>query len=118
MAKPKTLYACTACGSTTPQWAGQCRSCQAWDTLEEQLISPDVEANNPRVRNYAGSTGAVTLDNIEQQPEQRLASQIQELDRVRRRRSRRLGHLTRWRPRHRQIYTTATGPIRINSTGQ
>ncbi len=82
MAKPKILYACTACGSSTSQWAGQCRSCQAWDTLEEQIISPDKEPSNPRVRNYAGSTGAVTLDKIEQQYEQRLASNIQELDRV------------------------------------
>lgn len=81
MAKAKKTYACTACGSVTPQWAGQCTGCNAWNTLEEQ-VAISVAANNPRVRNYAGSTGVTTLDKVEHKQERRTPSGISELDRV------------------------------------
>ncbi len=82
MAKAKKLYACTACGATTAQWAGQCTSCNTWNTLEEQVIASSTAAPNPRVRNYAGASGVTTLDNIGHQRERRLPSGIGELDRV------------------------------------
>lgn len=82
MAKAKKLYACTACGSTTPQWAGQCTSCNAWNTLEEQAVAASTAPANPRVRNYAGSAGVTTLDNVEHKTERRMPSHIGELDRV------------------------------------
>ena len=33
--KQKTVYICSECGSETPNWAGKCPSCGAWNTLAE-----------------------------------------------------------------------------------
>lgn len=38
MAKEKTVYVCSNCGEEWPKWAGQCRSCDQWGTLEENVI--------------------------------------------------------------------------------
>ena len=35
MAKPKRRYACSACGSITQRWQGQCPDCAEWNTLSE-----------------------------------------------------------------------------------
>ena len=34
-AKQKTVYVCSECGNETPNWAGKCPSCGAWNTLSE-----------------------------------------------------------------------------------
>jgi DNA repair protein RadA/Sms len=36
MAKPKRRYACSACGSVTHRWQGQCADCGEWNTLAEE----------------------------------------------------------------------------------
>ena len=38
MAKEKTVYVCSNCGEEWPKWAGQCRSCDQWGTLEENVV--------------------------------------------------------------------------------
>jgi predicted ATP-dependent serine protease len=41
MARDKTIYTCSACGGTNPQWLGKCPHCGDWNTLEEgSLRSP------------------------------------------------------------------------------
>jgi len=40
MAKPKTVFYCTACGNETPKWQGRCPACGAWNTLEEHVEKP------------------------------------------------------------------------------
>lgn len=35
MVKAKTVYMCAECGNTFPKWAGQCRVCGEWGTLQE-----------------------------------------------------------------------------------
>ena len=40
MARTKTLYRCTECGSTEPKWAGRCAGCEAWGTLIEEIDGP------------------------------------------------------------------------------
>lgn len=35
MAKAKSIYICTECGTTEPKWQGQCPACMAWNTLVE-----------------------------------------------------------------------------------
>lgn len=44
MAKTKILFECTACGHESPKWLGQCPSCNAWHTFEEQRIAPEPKA--------------------------------------------------------------------------
>ncbi|MEY4160175.1 MAG: repair protein RadA [Pseudomonadota bacterium] len=36
MAKPKRRYVCSACGSVTHRWQGQCADCSEWNTLSEE----------------------------------------------------------------------------------
>ena len=40
MARTKTLYRCTECGTTEPKWAGRCTGCEAWGTLLEEVDGP------------------------------------------------------------------------------
>ncbi|MGM0563279.1 MAG: DNA repair protein RadA [Pseudomonadota bacterium] len=83
MARNKRQYVCTACGAVTPQWAGQCGECQAWNTLEEHRpVATSSDSSNPRVRNYAGASGVTTLDRVEAGVERRSPTGISELDRV------------------------------------
>ncbi len=36
MAKPKRRYSCSACGSVSNRWQGQCADCAEWNTLSEE----------------------------------------------------------------------------------
>ncbi len=40
MARPKRRFVCGECGATVSRWMGQCPSCQAWDSLEEEHVLP------------------------------------------------------------------------------
>ncbi|MGA8666024.1 MAG: DNA repair protein RadA, partial [Candidatus Dormiibacterota bacterium] len=31
-------YLCSACGAEAPKWQGRCPSCQAWNSLSEDLV--------------------------------------------------------------------------------
>ena len=37
MSKLKTAYRCTTCGGASPKWLGRCPSCEAWNTLAEEV---------------------------------------------------------------------------------
>ncbi len=38
MAKARTRYVCTNCGTAIIRWEGKCPSCKQWDTLVEEVI--------------------------------------------------------------------------------
>lgn len=38
MAKQKVMYVCSSCGAEAASWSGKCFGCQAWNTLEEQVM--------------------------------------------------------------------------------
>jgi DNA repair protein RadA/Sms len=38
MAKVQKVFACTECGSTYSKWAGQCSACEAWNTIQEEVL--------------------------------------------------------------------------------
>jgi DNA repair protein RadA/Sms len=57
MAKEKRIYSCKECGAQTPQWAGRCGDCGAWNSLAEEIqaaTSPVSEATISRHTSYAG----------------------------------------------------------------
>lgn len=41
MAKVKTIFVCTDCGSTSPKWMGKCPACGEWNTLQEEVMVRD-----------------------------------------------------------------------------
>lgn len=40
MARSRSTYRCTACGSSEPKWTGRCASCDAWGSLVEEAVEP------------------------------------------------------------------------------
>jgi DNA repair protein RadA/Sms len=39
MARLRTVYRCTDCGAASPKWVGRCPSCEAWNTLVEEVAA-------------------------------------------------------------------------------
>ncbi|RHW77480.1 DNA repair protein RadA [Colwellia sp. RSH04] len=83
MAKTKTAFVCTECGSEYARWLGQCNDCKAWNTISEfrQAKSPT------RGGNFSGFAGATeskvqTLDSIDLGELPRFSSGYLEFDRV------------------------------------
>jgi len=83
MARAQSRYVCQACGATTLRWEGQCRSCEAWNTLVETLVRPaDERAARARAVAPAGAE-PVSLSRADGVPEaNRRPVGIGELDRV------------------------------------
>ena len=50
MARAQSRFVCQACGTDFPRWEGQCRSCSAWNTLVETVMTAKVRAAAVRVR--------------------------------------------------------------------
>ncbi|OUS26745.1 DNA repair protein RadA [Gammaproteobacteria bacterium 45_16_T64] len=82
MAKAKTRYVCTDCGSDFPKWAGQCGDCGVWNTLTE--FAPD--KGGPAARRgsgYAGESKTVTtMSEVSIEDSARTGTGLAELDRV------------------------------------
>jgi len=79
MARPKNSYVCGSCGARTPQWQGQCPSCQAWNTLELALAAQHSAPPRGAGRTQASSR---PIAEIAQDNEPRASCGIGELDRV------------------------------------
>jgi DNA repair protein RadA/Sms len=82
MAKPKTVYTCSACGGQSPQWAGQCSDCGGWNTLFE-----GVSVTAAPARRYSGYSGAqatqvMPLSAVRTESQLRNSVGLRELDRV------------------------------------
>ena len=85
MAKPKTIYSCSACGYETSRWVGRCPGCGAWNTLEEGIATPEVKISGAKVAaNQRPGTGAAPklLREIPEDTAIRTQTRISELDRV------------------------------------
>ena len=82
MAKAKTRYVCTDCGSDFPKWAGQCGDCGAWNTLTEFV--PDRAGPAARKGSgYAGESKKVTtMADVSIENCFRTPTGLKELDRV------------------------------------
>ncbi|HCC35518.1 MAG TPA: DNA repair protein RadA [Ruminococcaceae bacterium] len=80
MAKTKTAYICTECGTQSPKWSGKCPGCGEWNTMREEVISPtEKKAFEPREKD---SARAMALGDIDSAEEQRYLTGLTELDRV------------------------------------
>jgi DNA repair protein RadA/Sms len=81
-ATPKTIYVCTQCGAQAPKWAGQCGECGAWNSLIEELDRSTKAARRAGFAGGASGQGSRTLDEIMPASEARIATGLDELDRV------------------------------------
>ncbi|MBR7798861.1 DNA repair protein RadA [Undibacterium fentianense] len=82
MAKQKTNYTCTECGGVQSKWAGQCPSCQQWNTLVETLVEEVGNRFSNKYQGLAQSAPILNLAEIEAQDVPRFGTEIEEFDRV------------------------------------
>ena len=77
--KTSTVFFCQSCGYESPKWMGQCPGCREWNTFVEETVEKK-SAAKAHERRAAG--GPVCLSSIETKDEERVTTQMQELDRV------------------------------------
>ena len=82
MARFKTRYVCSECGSEAPKWAGQCGDCGAWNSLQEVVAAAPGKSGSGRFSGYAGNNAVACLGEVEAQSEARVQTTLSELDRV------------------------------------
>lgn len=46
MPKTKTTYICQSCSASYPRWMGKCEACNNWNTLVEEVFTPNSFKNN------------------------------------------------------------------------
>jgi DNA repair protein RadA/Sms len=78
MARPTTVFVCSACGTESAKWHGQCPGCGAWNTLAEEA-RPDARAAKGGARPAAKP---VRLADVRAERHARLSTGIGELDRI------------------------------------
>lgn len=74
----KSIFFCQNCGHEETKWLGQCPMCKEWSTFVEENIS----VSKSSTVKLAKEAEVVALKNIETDSEERIHTQIQELDRV------------------------------------
>jgi DNA repair protein RadA/Sms len=83
MAKDKSVFICTECGTYEPKWQGQCPACMAWNTLVEGVAET---ASTNRYANKFESLAATgqlqKLNDIEAADIERQPTGLAEFDRV------------------------------------
>ncbi|WP_017445477.1 DNA repair protein RadA [Gayadomonas joobiniege] len=83
MAKSKSTWVCSECGADYSRWMGQCKACQAWNTISEFRVAKASHQKD----NFSGYAGQVqakieTLNSIELQEVPRISTGLAEFDRV------------------------------------
>ena len=79
MAKGKTsVFFCQECGYESSKWSGQCPACKEWNTFVEEKMD---KKTSVRRRDIAAAK-PVRLKEISSTDEERISTNIQELDRV------------------------------------
>ncbi|MGM0542009.1 MAG: DNA repair protein RadA [Pseudomonadota bacterium] len=85
MAKIKSAYVCTDCGSEHSQWQGQCMACSAWNTLKEFKLAPTKSAGGasaPKGFSGAMECQVKSIADVDLASVPRISSTMSELDRV------------------------------------
>lgn len=84
MAKTKTHYVCTSCGGTSPKLMGKCPNCGSWNTMEEEVIQPEIKSSsNNRYKTFTKISSKVEiLDEVADTDYTRVSTEIKEFDRV------------------------------------
>ena len=82
MAKVKSQFVCSACGSVQMKWMGRCPECGEWNTLEEVAIAAPEKGRSPMPVTGASGAKPVALPDISLDGMPRLPLKMAELNRV------------------------------------
>jgi DNA repair protein RadA/Sms len=80
--KQKTVFCCSDCGFETPNWAGKCPSCGAWNTLKEVVLDAKPKGKSGPAANGIAKKSPMLLKDLDSEAELRFATGISEFDRV------------------------------------
>lgn len=81
MAKSKTVFFCTECGSETPKWMGRCPGCGAYNTMQEYIEKPTAPGR-AKSAPVGASRVPQRLCQVDSSDELRFSTGMRELDRV------------------------------------
>ena len=81
MARAQSRFICQACGAEFLRWEGQCRSCAAWNTLVETVVTAR-QRDRRAGTSLATRAEVVPLSAAGEAPSARFSTGISELDRV------------------------------------
>jgi len=79
MPKLKTQYVCAECGHETAKWLGRCPGCGRFNTFEEEVVERAAKTSATRAN---ASAKARTLAEVSPLAEERIKTELAELDRV------------------------------------
>lgn len=84
MAKAKkSVFFCQNCGHEESKWLGQCPACKEWNTFVEEKITVSVSGKSGAAQSGKETDiNIVPLMNVSTDEDERIQTQIQELDRV------------------------------------
>lgn len=83
MSKATTVHICQACGFSQSKWAGQCESCQAWNTLVEEVVSTPPKSLKQETGHKLKSLKLEFTDlTTKEEPPDRVKVGVNEVDRV------------------------------------
>lgn len=82
MSKTKLVFRCRDCQWESPKWLGQCRSCEAWGTLEEEVAQATVARGLKLVAGSGRTPKAVALGSVRVEDAAAWPSGMGEFDRV------------------------------------
>ncbi len=82
MAKVKTRYVCSNCGSVSSRWLGRCPQCGEWNTMVEETIAPEPPKAVVALQRTGAAVKPAALSSITMDKMNRLVTGIGELDRV------------------------------------
>ena len=81
MAKNSTIFVCSECGATSPRWLGRCPSCGKFNTLAEEVVTPEPQKTAAKKSVYSLPV-AKPLKDIGYERYDRVSSGIDEFDNV------------------------------------
>ncbi len=80
MSKQKSVWYCAECGHKQSKWTGQCATCMAWNTMNEE-IEREIK-NHPRVTRLKEPSKPVKLQDIASCEVTRYTTDLKEFDRA------------------------------------
>lgn len=82
MAKVKKAFFCTNCGHQHAQWQGQCSSCKAWNTIQEEVLEKPKTTATWQDSSSTQKAKPVRIQDVAVDAIARISSGDVELDRV------------------------------------
>ncbi|MDX9822246.1 MAG: DNA repair protein RadA, partial [Syntrophales bacterium] len=80
MKKGKTEFFCQNCGYASPKWLGRCPSCGEWNRFVEEEVRDDGAPSLAAELHF--SEQPLPVNDIPAQEKERLATGMEEIDRV------------------------------------